>query len=216
MDKQLEKYTLLERLKVKKSLESGIVVQTEGLGIKMAVEGYIPVPSNYFMDDYADVLLDGNIKTDFVIGPDRIRFQSPVTMNSNYKNSATKVRTYPIVKRIVAANGSYKLTNALTIFKYFENNSTVKGYKVAVQRNSNVESNIKKVLEISEEQFERKHNDIYYKPEIDEYAMYRFKSNSSHPIAIANSFICLCSYINTVTGKIDYIIYNPEELLEVL
>ena len=35
-------------------------------------------------------------------------------------------------------------------------------------------------------------------------------------VGVSNYFLCLCSYINQITGKVEYLIKNPDELIIVL
>lgn len=35
-------------------------------------------------------------------------------------------------------------------------------------------------------------------------------------VCVADEFVCLCSYMNTVTGKLDYVLLAPEDVYIVL
>lgn len=201
MDSQLEAHTLSSILRKEGKLESGICAQTEGLSVKMEVIGYIPIPVDDAFDFLEPRFLIGDIKNNFIIGPDRIKL-----------SDSLKKKTYPITKRIVISEERYKLTNTLTLLQYEVSERLAGSIKQYKKNHSEVLIN--QILKLSE-QFERNNDYIYYKTQPSELVMYRFK-DIDHPMIIANNFLCLCSYINTITGKIEYDIYNPDELIEII
>lgn len=201
MDLQLKKHTLFSILKEKGELGSGICVQTEGLSVKMAVMGYIPIPVDNTFDFLVSSFWIGNIKR-VIVGSDRILFSDILSPK----------KTYPITKRIAIAKVEerYELTNTLTLLQLqYKTSEYIKQYKT---NKSKVPSS--RILKLSE-QLEEIDGNIYYKPQSNEFVMYRFK-DADTPLVIASGFLCLCSYINTITGKIEYDVYDPDELIEIL
>ena len=60
--------------------------------------------------------------------------------------------------------------------------------------------------------FVSKDENIYYLLQKNEMFLLR----NDEIVGVSNYFLCLCSYINQITGKVEYLIKNPDELIVVL
>ena len=82
----------------------------------------------------------------------------------------------------------------------------------------NVESCAKEVKERiannnSGYNYDAEKNEMTYTPSEEDFLFYRWQDEAQMPNVIAGDYYCLCSYINTVTGVIDYYVYSPYDLV---
>lgn len=212
---------LIDILQDKKVLVSGLSVQTLGLKLKMEVQGFIPLPSD------EDMILD--FESDFIIGMDKIRLK---------KYFGGKDVLLPLTRRvaILTKEKTFTVTNTLHLIEYEKASKPSSALEKLRTGRYSVESNAQEILKLSPafsiKEITDNNNisktEILYTLENDDYAFYRFQEGklvipeefdknilliNYQPLAIAKDFYCLCSYLNTITGKVDYYLRSPYDLV---
>ena len=213
---------LIDILLEKKVLVSGLSVQTLGLKLKMEVQGFIPLPSD------EDMILD--FESDFIIGMDKIRLK---------KYFGGKDVLLPLTRRveILTKEKTFTVTNTLHLIEY-EKASMPSSALIKLRTGKySIESIAQEILKLSPafsiKEITDNNNisktEILYTLENNDYTFYRWQEdkfmtpvefderilsiNHYQPSAIAKDFCCLCSYLNTVTGKVDYYLRSPYDLI---
>lgn len=185
MDLKLKR--LSDSLKDKKTLISGLNVQY--LNKKMELSGFIPVASDAHTLAVSDPTLD---LFNFNVVADKIRVLNPLQKNS-YGKSYT---LYPIAKQIQTGSKlTIPVTNSLRFSDYTKDNKLDQSKAKASSL------------------FEFNENETIYHTENSDIIFYRNPIDSQYPIGIAKEFYCLCVYENSVTGKIDYCLSDPWDLV---
>lgn len=217
MDSQLAKSTIFNLLLEKKYIQAEGKVRSVSLEESMSLIGFIPYAST------CDPTFIINMNEDVIVTPSLVRFKS----NKN---------PYPLMKHIrFSERGKYKYNRNLRIatiqaqtninfsngrfnnihidFNKYENthdplicNKIIKNY------NSYCVGNLEK----DDEGF------LIYVPDATEFIFTRDNENflvneevNSYTY-IADDFLCLCAYINKVTGKPSYSTFPPQDLIKVL
>lgn len=206
-------------LKEKKVLVSGLSVQTIGLKIKMEVMGFIPCYSNDVFSGKVNGRYFPNLKKDFTIGMDKIKFQveelidaikgmysKQPTNNGKLPTISTNNKSIllPICRRIEIGNNlPIRLNSLIDIYDSVTPNveSCAKEVKERIANNN------------SGYNYDAEKNEMTYTPSEEDFLLYRWQDEAQMPNVIAGDYYCLCSYINTVTGVIDYYVYSPYDLV---
>lgn len=193
--------TLIEKYYKERELRSGVLVQTEGKTTKMEIVGFVPYSSEWVFDNQ-----------NFVICVDRIRLEE-----LDHKINGLKVEKYhviPIAKcvRIPDVEKEYEATPCLNILSLNKNSRIRYSNFLKYWGSVNFDSTRAKLLEL--EEFSKHEDDcIYYYVSESENVFY---NSMNKAIAIAEVFLCLCSYINSVSGKIEYVMISPEFIIPIL
>lgn len=168
-------------------LLSGLKVQN--LNKKMEVRGFIPVAYDDNVLGISDISLD---LCNFDVVADKVRIP-----NSLRKSYGTSYILYPIARKIEIPKNKdvISVTNNLRLPDYSKDNKLDRS----------------KINTSSA--FEIKDSEINYHLQQDDILFYRKSNDIQFPIAIAKSFYCLCIYENSVTGKLDYCIADPWDLV---
>ena len=207
-------------LKDKKVLVSGLSVQTIGLKTKMEVMGFIPCYSNDVFRGKVDGKYFPNLKKDFTIGMDKIKFKveglidvikgmyskQPTNNNSKLPTISCNDKSIllPICRRIEVGNNTpIRLNSLIDIYDSVTSNieSCAKVVKERIANNNNGYN------------YDAERDVMTYIPNEEDFLFYRWQDEAQMPNVIATDYYCLCSYVNTVTGVIDHYIYSPYDLV---
>lgn len=202
-------------LKEKKVLVSGLSVQTIGLKTKMEVMGFIPCYSNDIFHGKVNGEYFPNLKKNFTIGMDKIKFQVErlidvikgmysKQLTNNDKLLSDKSILLPICRRIeIGNNFPIRLNSLIDIYDSVTSNidSCARDVKKRIANNN------------SGYNYNAEKNEMTYTPSENDFLFYRWQDEGQMPKVIAWDYYCLCSYVNTVTGVIDYYVYSPYDLV---
>lgn len=194
---------LISTLQKNKELGSGISVQTESNLIKMAVIGYIPIPSNVICDLYKD----------YIIGSDRIRLHTYYLDDDN----RSKYIVFPICKMMRVQNGNDKIviTPNLKIMEEINNSSLInynKFYNTSSMMYKYEDKLIAKNTRFIKGETGEEKGKMYYRLNNEDIVFYK----NNIVTAIAQDFVCLCQYISYVNGTLEYCLKNPSDLIQII
>lgn len=197
MDKDDQIKRLADILQEKGVLISGEKVQTIGLRMQMEVLGFIPCSSS----DSLFLQFDAG----FIVGNDKIRIKYFTGVNSKILDLML-----PVVRRVERPNGSqsFIVDRFLNLYDFPNKNILLGQYTNTPDME----------LPIG---FYSKDEHLTYVPQVGDYIFYHTQEAPEmarailtfKTISVAKTFYCLCAYLNTVTGKIDYYIYSPYDLV---
>ncbi|MBR5823191.1 MAG: hypothetical protein IKY67_03515 [Paludibacteraceae bacterium] len=191
MSRILNNCTIISELNKNNTINAGCKVTTESKLLSLEVVGFIPISQ----DDFYDI-------TKFIIGANNIRFDLEAF------GSKKEFCFLPIAQKI-----EKKSNNKLNIdnnFIYIANIKKTERNNLSNYRTYRSEKTKSNLL-VSKNFISEKEN-VYYLLKEDEMSFFRYDKI----VGVSNYFLCLCSYINPTTGKLDYTIKNPDELIVVL
>ena len=218
MSKPISVFSLEEKLKKVGELSAEGRVESISLKQKMALVGFIPfaIPFND-MKDYDVTNSDYplywgiNLNENLCVGTHRVRYSnSRFTYPIMKKISPAKGKVYDVVQNVLIMALPRNIPgsnnkNTINIFSnYFsspnEYNSqkvlkTLRTYKISTQ-------NLKSTAD----------GKLQYEASDDEY---EFSETFGGYKCVGNSFVCLCEYINPVTGNPSFALFNPDDLVKV-
>lgn len=185
------KENVLDLCKREKALSSGLIVQTEGNIVQLEIVGYIPHIKDFFAIDK------------IAIGYTTVRIE---VENANYNNSLNRTNKQryvylPIAKRIVKNNEEKIIIRNDNIYLCNHQIDTDNRTNILFRKNIL----IKKYPEL----FGCDDNNFWYNKQYSEIVFER----EERIVSISNNFSCLCSYISPISGKLEYALKNPSELL---
>lgn len=191
--------TVIYKFYKDRELRSGMLAQTEGKTIKMEIVGYVPYSAEWFFDIQK-----------FVVCADRLKLEV-----DSKKNGLKVDKDYvvPIAKwvKIPDEEKEYEATPCLNILSLNEGSKVRYNNFLKFWGSVNSDSTRAKLLEL--EEFSKHEDDcIYYYVSKRENVFY---NSMNKAIAIADVFLCLCSYINSISGKVEYVMVSPEFIIPV-
>lgn len=218
MKKVVSVFSLEEQLKNDGILQAGGNVRSRSLNEKMWLVGFVPfnIPDN-------DIENYGNTSVDFAL-------QWGVSLNDKIIVGSSRIRisnsrfTYPIMKEIIPAKGKvFDFEPKVLIMALHKNvlssNTSECKPVFSIYFNSPNEYNSQKVLSALRKQrivvnnLKKAENGLLqYTASDDEY---EFSRTYGEYKCVGNSFVCLCEYINTVTGNPSFALFNPDDLVKV-
>ena len=144
----------------------------------------------------------------FFVTPYMIRFHdsnSPIIIYKNVKKACGQ--------KYVLNDLFYSFSNRVfaNISSYFLNNSSetalpIKGSSLLKILSMEKKWNLSKLT-----QYEFSEDTVSYIGQVEDWEL-----SVGKLVCVADDFICLCSYMNTVTGKLDYVLLPPEDVYFVL
>ena len=188
--------TVIDNLYKERELRRGIHVQEDGCPIKMYVQGYIPISSDWIF-----------VNHDCKECKNKVQITDVSQKNAN---SARPMHYVPIAKCVCMPDEQIiEVKPFLNILEL--KNKTKSNYEKLLSYWGN-KSYVKNIL-VSESFSEGENGQIYYHIAEDELL---FCDRKDCIVAIAKEYMCLCSYISPITGKIEYIIKHPDSIIPVL
>lgn len=202
MNSQLQKSSIKGQLHSSRMQQAAGRVRSESLQEDMSLIGFIPFHRPGDLLDNSNLTI--NMDCEFVLSPYRIRFKGIK-------------ETFPITQQISVAYGTrylfarnistYAITNLnqVHLSKYFE--SPTPNWADAVLRSWNYKKMPKANVIKNEE------GKLEYIASEDEY---EFRRNAGDHIWIENDFLCLCTYMNKITGLPSYAVFSPDDVIRTL
>lgn len=194
MSRNLINNTITNELNQKKSIETGCRITTESELISLELVGFIPMNQI----DFYDI-------TKFIVGINYIRLEFDAWGNKK------EHRFFPIAKKIdkLKVNKLIIDDNFISILNLDSASKTsLKLYQQYFGTvNGNIEKSKNNLLKTKEFIFEDEN--LYYILKENEMSF----SRGNKILGISDYFLCLCSYINPITGKLEYVIKQPDELI---
>ena len=194
MSRNLINNTITSELNQKKSIETGYRITTESELIPLELVGFVPINQT----DFYDI-------TKFIVGINYIRFEFDIWGNKK------EHRFFPITKKIEQLKADKLIIdNTFVHIPNLDNNTqtSLKLYqKYFGTVNGNIEKSKSNLLKTNE--FILTDENLYYILKENEMSF----SRGNKIFGISNYFLCLCSYINPITGKLEYVIKQPDELI---
>lgn len=194
MSRNLINNTIIGELKQKKSIETGCRITTESELISLELVGFVPINQT----DFYDI-------TKFIVGINYIRLEFDAWGNKKEHHF------FPIAKKIEQLKtNKLIIDNTFVHISNLDNNTktNLKLYqKYFGTTNGNIENSKKKLLNTNE--FILEDENLYYILKENEMSF----SRENKIFGISDYFLCLCSYINPIIGKLEYVIKQPDELI---
>lgn len=182
----------------------GLEVQIFGHSERMIVQGFIPISltegmKNLFIDLSA-----------YIIGINVVRFKTLIETNNYGKKSLTETfKTFRIYDQIQSAAEEYKIEKDTIFLEYSYSSNMNYLYdepgNIPQQKKEFILKTFPKIKE---------HVDYFVYETEAEFEFSSIFSNS--PKVVGKEFLCLCSYLNCITGKIEYQLFNPNDLIVLL
>ena len=196
MSRILNNCTIISELNKNNTINAGCKVTTESELLSLEVVGFIP----FNQMDFYDI-------TKFIIGYNTIRFDLDVWGNKK------EHRFLPITKKIEKKhNDKLIIDNGFLYIANIESadRTNLNLYLKYVGTSGNYELSKNKLLRTKH--FIAEEDNVFYLIKEEEMLVLR----GDRIIGVSDYFLCLCSYINQITGKVEYLIKNPDELIIVL
>ena len=194
MSRNLINNTITSELNQKKSIETGYRITTESELIPLELVGFVPINQT----DFYDI-------TKFIVGINYIRLEFDPWGNKK------EHRSFPIAKKIEQQKtDKLIIDNTFVLIPNLDNNTqtSLKLYqKYFGTISGNIEKNKSNLLKTKE--FILEDENLYYILKENEMSF----SRGNKIFGISDYFLCLCSYINPITGKLEYVIKQPDELI---
>lgn len=192
-----------EMNKVEIRFVAGDLVSTHNCLIpKMEIYGFIPICE----DDAVYSFMKNNCFFGYkAIAADKIVYDNFLSE----KSEKERYIYYPIYKRVEKV-----LSNKTTILKQtyipkFRNNP----YYLKYVKETYFDNDTKKLANLP--QVKVSDSNVYYTTTVSEYLFYRHVNIKDKIIAAcADSFMVVCMYINPVSGKLEYQIFSPDDLIK--
>lgn len=199
MNSQLQLSSIREILLNEGKIYAKGRVKSESMQEEMSLIGFVPYleGTNLPLDLYA-TLLQGDLNAHLIVTPFFIRYS-----DDNY--------IYPIFKSISLSNGKkFKVDKNLIIESIY--GSWAKGAQRPLYGNSIILKRNYKGF--PSDRFETDENkETYYLSNNQEFVM---TESLGELVCISDYFLCLCSFINSVTGMPSYTLFMPDDLIKVL
>lgn len=188
--------TVINKLTNNRELRSGIHVQEDGCPIEMYVQGYVPVSSDWIFVNQNCMECKNMVQITDISQKDKLQVRP--------------LHYVPIAKRVCVPNEQIiEVKPFLNILEL--ENKTKSNYQKLLSFWGD-KSHITKLL-LSELFSIDDNGHIFYHLAEDELLFYDRKDSI---IAVAKEYMCLCSYISPVTGKIEYTMKHPDSIIPVI
>ena len=195
---------MLDLLEEKGLLACGLNVKTIGMLTDMEVVGYVPIY------DSPGMILD--IRKDYAAGATNVRFEvydenAPArTFNGVVKRNYVYL---PIANK-VGHKAECEVTPFIRLCGHRGNNALYY-YQRFIGTTADWKKHLDELLK-SEEFYLNKEHRLMYKLRNGEFVF----SRRRNVVGVSDSFVCLCSYVNSVTGVLECAMISPDSLLAVL
>lgn len=199
MDSQLQLSTIREIVLREGYLCANGQVKSELIHEDMSLIGFVPFFEGADLPpEIYSTLLQCDLNTRLTVTPFLIRF-------GDDKN------IYPVFKSISLTNGKkYKVDKNLIIESIY--GTWAKGAQRPLYGNSILSR--RRYNGFPAARFETEENqDTYYLSKEQEFVMTK---SLGELVGISDSFLCLCSFINSVTGMPSFSVFMPDDLIKVL
>lgn len=202
MNAQLQLSSIREILLNKGEIYAKGRVKSESMQEEMSLIGFVPYleGADLPLESYS-ILLQCDLNAHLIVTPFFIRY-------SDDKN------IYPVFKSISLTNGNkYKVNKNLIIETIY--GSWVKRAS-SLSRPLYGDNIISKInwKDFPSDRFETDENkETYYLSKNQEFVM---TESLGELVCISDYFLCLCSFINSVTGMPSYTVFMPDDLIKVL
>ncbi len=195
--------SLLDVLYSKKELVTGMIVGSQ-LIKELEIYGFIPYIEDTNLDSNIGVPLDMRLG---VIASDRVSFS---IAEHSLTQGLTQKKGYvilPIYRKIRYDNAEHDLLlENLYVFSFRCNNiyNDFRNRKL---------SQLQNLTKVSSRISIDNSRDVHYKTKSDEILMYKKRSYPIDKVSgVASYLLIVCRFLNSVTGRISYVIYPPEDL----
>lgn len=192
----LDAFLYLSRLKI------GYKVKSENSDIEQTLCGFIPVFGKEPNTLGSNIFFDTD---NFSVGYQNIKIN--VTQITQYKNIEGPI-FLPVAKYIKRAKSDDKIPVTSFIKLFDVDQKSLKAYQSKILTIIASPSDIIKPVE----RFENTEKMKLYLP-CDNQIIFEREDET---VAVAKDFLCLCSYINPVTGKITYAVQVPDTIYPVV
>ena len=200
----LQKSFLINVLNNEHILYKGLEVQMFGHSERMIVQGFIPIS---LTEGFKPLYIDLNT---YVIGINIIRFKTIIETNSYGKKSLTETfKTFRIYDQIQSAAEEYKIERNTMFLDY----SYSSNMNYLYDDSDNIPQQKKEFILKAFPKIKESMGHYVYETDNE------FEFSSIFPNSlkvIGKEFLCLCSYPNLITGKVEYQIFNPNDLIVLL
>lgn len=174
-----------EFLDDKKILPSGLIVRTPGNIVKFEIMGYIPVVDDFFSID----------KT--AIGYSSVRIENDEIRINNY--SKTQRYTYlPKAETIIISDSKQIEIDYKKLF--YVGNDII---------NKNIRNNHELLLKKHPDLFSLNGQTLLYNIQPFE----KIFKWGDQVVSVSDNFACICAYISPISGKLEYSIQHPDNLI---
>lgn len=202
MNSQLQLSSIREILLNKGEIYAKGRVKSESMQEEMSLIGFVPYLEGADLPlELYSTLLECDLNTHLIVTPFFIRY-------SDDKN------IYPVFKSISLTNGNkYKVSQNLIIETIY--GSWVKGVpRLPRPLYGDYIISKRNVKGFPSDRFETDENkETYYLSKNQEFIM---TESLGELVCISDYFLCLCSFINSVTGMPSYTVFMPDDLIKVL
>lgn len=187
--------TILDYYKTKQYLTSGMLVKSNMIkNIELTICGFIPVLSD--IDCLKTIVID--LYKDFIVGYGNLRL-SLYNKDKIYSSILPIAQTIKYSKEKILVTSYIELLNADSV--------SLKKYQSVLLNKGFCDLVIKPV-----NNFEQIDGAKYYLPTEDEIVFER----NNNIVGVASNFICLCSYINPITGQVSLTLQTPDNLYPIM
>lgn len=199
---ELEKSSLQRLLCDNGILHAEGHVRTKLLHEEMSLVGFIP----YTAFEHHNLVMNSLVLNDHLyVAPYLVKFSNEAPI-------------YPYFKTITKATGNqYKIDNKLYIDPIL---NYLPSYYIDNFKHCNLPFNGKQLIPLINKKWDKKN--MFIKNEDDTYNYvaqedeWELSCGPGKIVAIANGFLCLCSYMNKVTGMLSYVALLPNDVIKVV
>jgi hypothetical protein len=204
MNSQLQKSSIRSLLQSKGKEYAAGRVKTESMQTEMTLMGFVPYPigSTNENSDLYKQLLDIDLNSHLIVTPFFIRYEG-----------LSKI--YPVFKIISLSNGcKYKLDKNLIVETIRRELPHYIVEKITGFLDGNAIKNIKGYKSFPSNLIEMDENkELYYTPNDNDYVL---SESLGELVCVSDYFLCLCMFINSVTGAPSYAVFPPEDIVRVI
>lgn len=216
MENQLNKSCVINILHKSGSLQAEGKVRSIHFDDEMSLIGFIPFSST---PEKATLLFSMN--DELIVTPFRVRSKSfQMTFPVMKYITSTKGKEYFVDKNLrIASIETYAFLNSSYGFFAYQENPTpyntssivskIEKYHICLGKISRDENGFLNYIPAAEEfEFSRENNTYTSSAETKQLKVSTYTY-------IADNFLCLCTFINKVTGLVSYAVFNPEDIIKV-
>lgn len=202
MISELDKCTLFNLLREKGGQVANGKVRSTYFSEEMELVGFIPYTRNYLRQ--SDYGLSVNLNGSLYVAPNLVQFSRDTPV-------------YPFFKRISSAKDKkYKLERNIFVYSVFDEipSSLLQKKKCKYPYDG---EQLKKILPASNKldglfNYDEDEEDICYTGKEDDC---EFSCGIEQMIAVSDDFLCLCAYMNKVTGTPCFVVFHSKEIVRI-
>ena len=178
-------------------LSSGITVKSKICDFNLKVYGYVPM-----VNDVENLLFSlYDVTKDFTIGYGNIRLKRYQVSGRSNQNSKPSDIFLPIADSIEKSKGKILLNFYMRILNPEVNQIKLDVFQEELRKNGSSQRTLD-----PEEMFVTKNDETYYLPSNQDITFIR-----NNEVAIAQKFLCVCTYINPINGDFSKTLLAPDD-----